>query len=56
MATDRASAVRSLSALADALPCYSLTLARDPEAELDALAGLLPELLPVGRIAEGGGA
>jgi hypothetical protein len=58
MATDRASAVRSLSALADGLPCFSLTLARDPEAELDALAGLLPEATVVGAgpIAKGGGA
>lgn len=43
MATDRASAVRSLSALAYGLPCFALTLARDPHAELAALAGLLAE-------------
>lgn len=41
MASDRARAVLALSALASALPCYELTLARDPESELAALAPLL---------------
>lgn len=41
MASDRARAVLALSALAAALPCYGLTLAHDPEAELAALAELL---------------
>jgi hypothetical protein len=42
MASDRARAALALSALASALPCYALTLAHDPEAELAALAQLLP--------------
>lgn len=46
MASDRARAVLALSALAAALPCFELTLVHDPEAELAALAQLLPEAVP----------
>ena len=41
MSSDRPSAVRKLAAMTQALPCYELSLARDPERELAALAGLL---------------
>lgn len=54
MATDRGRAILALSALAAALPCYELTLAHDPDAELAALATLLPETVPGDALVEQG--
>lgn len=48
LSSDRARTTRELTDLARSLPCFALTLAGDPDAELAALLEVAPELAPDG--------